>query len=71
MRNFIWRDRGSRNSPAFVHERVRFGGGGELVDETLRPIVVPYAAASGDDITLIDENCKPPRAKMVEDFLFD
>ncbi|GFV41031.1 transposable element Tcb2 transposase [Trichonephila clavipes] len=24
---FIWRDRGSRNSPAFVHESVRFGGG--------------------------------------------
>ncbi|GFT14448.1 transposable element Tcb2 transposase [Trichonephila clavipes] len=27
---FIWRDRGSRNNPAFVHERVRFGGGGVL-----------------------------------------
>ncbi|GFW54410.1 transposable element Tcb2 transposase [Trichonephila clavipes] len=24
-------DRGSRNNPAFVHESVRFGGGGELV----------------------------------------
>ncbi|GFV95802.1 transposable element Tcb2 transposase [Trichonephila clavipes] len=69
------RDRGSRNNPAFVHESVRFGGGGELVyggisidggtdlyiirdgpltarryrDEILRPIVVPYAAAIGDD----------------------
>ncbi|GFV08651.1 transposable element Tcb2 transposase [Trichonephila clavipes] len=30
-RIFIWRDRGSRNNPAFVHESVRFGGGGELV----------------------------------------
>ncbi|GFU91919.1 transposable element Tcb2 transposase [Trichonephila clavipes] len=30
-RIFIWRDRGSRNSPAFVHESVRFGGGGVLV----------------------------------------
>ncbi|GFT80605.1 transposable element Tcb2 transposase [Trichonephila clavipes] len=28
---FIWRDRGSRNNPAFVHESVRFGGRGELV----------------------------------------
>ncbi|GFV65913.1 transposable element Tcb2 transposase [Trichonephila clavipes] len=28
---FIWRDRGSRNNPAFVHESVRFGGGGVLV----------------------------------------
>ncbi|GFW69687.1 transposable element Tcb2 transposase [Trichonephila clavipes] len=30
-RIFIWRDRGSRNNPAFVHESVRFGGGGVLV----------------------------------------
>ncbi|GFY22251.1 transposable element Tcb2 transposase [Trichonephila clavipes] len=30
-RIFIWRDRGSRNNPAFLHERVRFGGGGVLV----------------------------------------
>ncbi|GFS54208.1 transposable element Tcb1 transposase [Trichonephila clavipes] len=28
---FIWRDRGSRNNPAFVHERFRFGGGRVLV----------------------------------------
>ncbi|GFY01084.1 transposable element Tcb2 transposase [Trichonephila clavipes] len=28
---FIWRERGSRNNPAFVHESVRFGGGGVLV----------------------------------------
>ncbi|GFU36704.1 transposable element Tcb2 transposase [Trichonephila clavipes] len=81
---FIWRDRGSRNNPAFVHESVRFGGGGVLVyggisidgridlyiirdgpltahryrDEILRHIVVPYAAAIGDDIILMD-NCRP------------
>ncbi|GFX58448.1 transposable element Tcb2 transposase [Trichonephila clavipes] len=30
-RIFIWRDRGSKNNPAFVHESVRFGGGGVLV----------------------------------------
>ncbi|GFV14092.1 dynein heavy chain 5, axonemal [Trichonephila clavipes] len=30
-RIFIWRDRGSRNNPAFVHESVRFVGGGVLV----------------------------------------
>ncbi|GFW42721.1 transposable element Tcb2 transposase [Trichonephila clavipes] len=74
-RIFIWRDCGSRNNPALVHEGVRFGGGGVLVyggisidgrtdlyiirggpltarryrDEILRPIVVPYAAAIGDD----------------------
>ncbi|GFV02330.1 transposable element Tcb2 transposase [Trichonephila clavipes] len=78
VRIFIWRDRGSRNNPAFVHESVRFGSGEVLVyggisivgrahtdlyiirdepltvladsrDEILRPIVVPYAAAIGDD----------------------
>ncbi|GFX22062.1 transposable element Tcb2 transposase [Trichonephila clavipes] len=83
-RIFIWRDRGSRNNPAFVHESVRFGGGGVLVyggisidgrtdlyiirdrpltarryrDEILRPIVVPYAAAIGDDFILMDYNSR-------------
>ncbi|GFT06001.1 transposable element Tcb2 transposase [Trichonephila clavipes] len=70
-RIFIWRDRGSRNNPAFVHENVRFGDGGVLVDEILRPIVVPYAAAIGDDFILMDDNCRPHRANLVEDFLFE
>ncbi|GFU58232.1 transposable element Tcb2 transposase [Trichonephila clavipes] len=39
-------------------------------DEILRPIVVPYAAAIGDDI-LMDDNCRPHRANLVEDFLFE
>ncbi|GFV03530.1 transposable element Tcb2 transposase [Trichonephila clavipes] len=29
-RIFIWRDRGSRNNPAFVRESIRFGGVGVL-----------------------------------------
>ncbi|GFX07989.1 transposable element Tcb2 transposase [Trichonephila clavipes] len=96
-RIFIWRDRGSRNNPAFAHESVRFGGGGVLVfggisidgrtdlsiirdgpltarryrDEILRPIVVSYAATIGDDFILMDDNCKPHRANLVEDFLFE
>ncbi|GFY15957.1 transposable element Tcb2 transposase [Trichonephila clavipes] len=96
-RIFIWRDRGSRNNSAFVHESVRFGGGGVLVyggisidgrtdlyiirdgpltarryrDEILRPIVVPYAAAIGDDFILMDYNCRPHRANLVEDFFFE
>ncbi|GFU80752.1 transposable element Tcb2 transposase [Trichonephila clavipes] len=96
-RIFIWRDRGSRNNPAFVHESVIFGGGGVLVycgisidgrtdlhiirdrpltarryrDEILRPIVVPYAAVIGDDFILMDDNCRPHRANLVEDFLFE
>ncbi|GFX67257.1 transposable element Tcb2 transposase [Trichonephila clavipes] len=96
-RIFIWRDRGSRNNPASVHESVRFGGGGVLVyggisidgrtdlyiirdgpltarryrDEILRPIVVPYAATIGDNFIFMDENCRPHRANLVEDFLFE
>ncbi|GFS79793.1 transposable element Tcb2 transposase [Trichonephila clavipes] len=90
-RIFIWRDRGSRNNPAYVHKSVRFGGGGVLVyggisidgrkdlyiirdgpptarryrEEILRPIVVPYAAAIGDDFILMDDNCRPHRANLV------
>ncbi|GFX02213.1 transposable element Tcb2 transposase [Trichonephila clavipes] len=93
-RIFIWRDRGSRNTPASVHESVRFGSEGVLVyggisidgrtdlyiirdgpltarrnrDEILRPIVVPYSAAIGDDFILMDDNCRPHRS---EDFLFE
>ncbi|GFW81476.1 transposable element Tcb2 transposase [Trichonephila clavipes] len=96
-RIFIWRDRGSRNNPAFVYESVRFGGGGVLVyggisidgctefyifregpltarryrDEILRPIVVPYSAAIGDDFILMDDNCRLHRGNLVEDFLFE
>ncbi|GFW70937.1 transposable element Tcb2 transposase [Trichonephila clavipes] len=96
-RILIWRDRGSRNNPPFVHESVRFGGGGVLVyggisidgrtdpyiirdgpltarryrDEILRPVVVPYAAAIGYDFILMDDNCRPHRANLVEDSLFE
>ncbi|GFY15498.1 transposable element Tcb2 transposase [Trichonephila clavipes] len=93
-RIFIWRDRGSRNNPAFVHKSVRFGGGGVLVltidgrtdlyiirdgplaarryrEAILRPIVVPYVAAIGVDFILMDDNCRPHRANLVEDFLFE
>ncbi|GFV98998.1 transposable element Tcb2 transposase [Trichonephila clavipes] len=96
-RIFIWRDRGSRNNPAFVHESVRFGGGGVLVyggisidghtylyiirdgpltarryrNENFRPIVVPYAAAIGDDFILMDDNCGSHRANLVENLLFE
>ncbi|GFX88233.1 transposable element Tcb2 transposase [Trichonephila clavipes] len=96
-RIFIWRDRGSRNNLAFVHERVRFGSGKVLVyggisidgctdlyvipygplttrrysDDIFRPIVVSYAAAIGDVFILMDGNCRPQRANLVEDFLFE
>ncbi|GFT72578.1 transposable element Tcb2 transposase [Trichonephila clavipes] len=38
-------------------------------NEILRAIVVPYAAAIGDIVMLMDDNCKPHRADLVEDFL--
>ncbi|GFY04412.1 transposable element Tcb2 transposase [Trichonephila clavipes] len=38
-------------------------------DEILRPIVVPYAAAIRDDFIFMDQNCRPHRANLVEDFL--
>ncbi|GFS63907.1 transposable element Tcb2 transposase [Trichonephila clavipes] len=68
-RIFIWRDRDSRNNPAFVHESVRFCGGG--VDEILRPTIVPYAAAIGDDFILMDDNSRPYHANLEEDSLFE
>ncbi|GFX21063.1 transposable element Tcb1 transposase [Trichonephila clavipes] len=40
-------------------------------DEILRAIVVPYAAAIGDDFILIDDNSRPHRANLVEDFFFE
>ncbi|GFW74756.1 transposable element Tcb2 transposase [Trichonephila clavipes] len=96
-RIFIWRDRGIRNNPAFLHESVRFGGGGVLVyggisidgftdlyiirngpltahryrNEILRPIVVPYAAAIGDDFILMDDYCRKHRANLVEDLFLE
>ncbi|GFW60700.1 transposable element Tcb2 transposase [Trichonephila clavipes] len=40
-------------------------------DEILRPIVVPYAAAIGDDFILMDDNSRPHRANLVEDSPFE
>ncbi|GFT58681.1 transposable element Tcb2 transposase [Trichonephila clavipes] len=40
-------------------------------DEILRPIVVPYAATIGDDFILMDSNCRPHRAILVEDVLLE
>ncbi|GFW94896.1 transposable element Tcb1 transposase [Trichonephila clavipes] len=40
-------------------------------DEILRPIVVPYAAAIGDEFILMDDNCRPHRAYLVEDIFFE
>lgn len=39
------------------------------VDQVLRPIVVPYAAAVGPDFILMDDNATPHRAAMTNNFL--
>ncbi|GFV42712.1 transposable element Tcb2 transposase [Trichonephila clavipes] len=68
-RIFIWRDRGRRTDLYIIRD-------GPLTarryrDEILRPIVVPYAAAIGDDLILMDDNCRSHCANLVEDFLFE
>ncbi|GFV72768.1 uncharacterized protein TNCV_5038471 [Trichonephila clavipes] len=37
-------------------------------DETLDPYVRPYAAAIGNDFILMDDNARPHRARIVEEF---
>ncbi|GFX45077.1 transposable element Tcb2 transposase [Trichonephila clavipes] len=65
-RIFIWRDRGNLYT-------IRDGSltARRYTDEILRPIVVPYAATIGDDFILMDDNCRPHRANLVEDFIFE
>ncbi|GFW81801.1 transposable element Tcb1 transposase [Trichonephila clavipes] len=69
-RIFSWRDRASRNNPAFVHQSVKFGGGGVLV----------YGGISIDGRTdlyivrdgpLTVRRYRPHRANLGEDFLFE
>ncbi|GFX47300.1 transposable element Tcb2 transposase [Trichonephila clavipes] len=69
-RIFIWMVRESRNDPPpFVHESVRYGGGGVLVyggisiDGRTDPYIIR-------DVPLTARRC-PHRAKLVEDFLFE
>ncbi|GFW25493.1 transposable element Tcb2 transposase [Trichonephila clavipes] len=65
-RIFIWRDRGNlyiiREEPLTARL---------YRDEVLRTIVIPYAAAIGYDFNLTDDNCRPHRDNLVEDFRFE
>ncbi|GFX66289.1 transposable element Tcb2 transposase [Trichonephila clavipes] len=40
-------------------------------DETLDPYVRPYAAAIGNDFILMDDNARPHRGRIVEEYLED
>ncbi|GFU15348.1 DDE_3 domain-containing protein [Trichonephila clavipes] len=44
---------------------------GEYRDEILDPYVRPYAAAIGNDFILMDDNARPHRAGIVEEYLED
>jgi len=39
------------------------------LDMVLRPIVLPYAGAIGENFILMDDNARPHRARLVRDFL--
>ncbi|GFT47851.1 transposable element Tcb2 transposase [Trichonephila clavipes] len=68
----------------FTMERISLGGhtdlhvfhGGTVTglryrDEILDPYVRPYAAAIGNDFILMDDNARPHRARIVEEYLED
>ncbi|GFV36345.1 transposable element Tcb2 transposase [Trichonephila clavipes] len=42
--------------------------GGACIESLRSTVVGPYAAAIGDDFILMDDNCRPHRANLVEDF---
>ncbi|GBM64009.1 hypothetical protein AVEN_220234-1 [Araneus ventricosus] len=46
-RIIIWRERGTRNNPEFVHERVRFGGGGVMVWPVYLSMGAPACTLTG------------------------
>ncbi|GBN07155.1 hypothetical protein AVEN_149613-1 [Araneus ventricosus] len=71
-----------RGSGIMVWAEISLGGdtnvlvfhGGTLTfvryrDEMLDPHVCPYAGAIGNDFILIDDNARPHRAVVVEDYL--
>ncbi|GFW26898.1 transposable element Tcb2 transposase [Trichonephila clavipes] len=64
-RVLVWRDRGTRNNPAFVRERSPY----RRADEILRPHVIPYAGAIGDSFVFQDDNARPHRPRLVENML--
>ncbi|XP_054721405.1 uncharacterized protein LOC129231183 [Uloborus diversus] len=40
-------------------------------DEILRPLDSPYPAAIGGELMLMDDNCRPHRSNLVNDFLLE
>ncbi|GFY17270.1 transposable element Tcb2 transposase [Trichonephila clavipes] len=64
----IWREQRTRYHQSNTVERHSYRGGGILI---LDPYVHPYAAAIGNDFILMDDNARPHRAGIVEEYLED
>ena len=45
--------------------------GQRYVDEVLRPHVIPYAGAIGEDFVFMDDNARPHRGRLANDFVQD
>ncbi|KAF8784341.1 hypothetical protein HNY73_010030 [Argiope bruennichi] len=54
-----------RNSPAFVHESVRFEGGGVMIRDP-QTYCGLYATAIGAESILVDDNVRPHRANQAD-----
>ncbi|GFX81785.1 transposable element Tcb2 transposase [Trichonephila clavipes] len=67
-RLLIWREQRTRYHQSNTVERHSYRGGGILI---LDPYVRPYAAAIGNDFILMDDNARPRRARIVEEYLED
>ncbi|GFV90635.1 transposable element Tcb2 transposase [Trichonephila clavipes] len=67
-RLLIWREQRTRYHQSNTVERHSYRGGGILI---LDPYVRPYAAAIGNDFILMDDNARPHRARIVEEYLED
>ncbi|GFX77158.1 transposable element Tcb2 transposase [Trichonephila clavipes] len=67
-RLLIWREQRTRYHQSNTVERHSYRGGRILI---LDPYVRPYAAAIGNDFILMDDNARPHRAGIVEEYLED
>ncbi|GFX71342.1 transposable element Tcb2 transposase [Trichonephila clavipes] len=70
-RLLIWREQRTRYHQSNTVERHRTVTGLRYRDEILDPYVRPYAATIGNDFILMDDNARPHRARIVEEYLED
>ncbi|GFV25786.1 transposable element Tcb2 transposase [Trichonephila clavipes] len=63
-RVLVWRDRGTRNNPAFVRERSQYRRAGWMVRGG-----ISIGGPIGDSFVFQDDNARPHRARLVENML--